>query len=196
VLISHLWTDETANIGYVGRLEAAKGYGLVAHMCLDLSNPRAAYIHKLLSERRMVEFSVGYDLLPGGEAKQADGSSLLTRIHLIEISVVLKGAAATLGERQGRTELLGVKTRGGFDPDADLNRRLDALLPVVKSDVVDAFVAETRALDAAARAATEQVDQEQETFSTEPRDVYISDQDLLTLNPGLRRLAREEEVDV
>jgi HK97 family phage prohead protease len=195
VLISHDWQDESANIGHVQRLEAVPGYGLVAHMRLDLSNPRAKYIHKLLSERRMVEWSIGYDLLPGGEQKQADGSSLLTHIHLIEVSVVLKGAAAILGERQGRTELLGVKTRGGFGPDADLNRRLDALLPAVKSDVVDEFIAATRALDAEARAATEAADERLTSYAEEPREQNISDEDLLTLNPGLRRLAREDDVD-
>src|SRR6266545_2612260 len=109
VLISHDWEEPTANIGHVERLEAVQGYGLVAHIKLDLLNERARYVHKLLAERRMVEFSIGYDVLPGGQEKQRDGSTLLTRLHLIEISIVLKGAAATAGARDARTELLSVK---------------------------------------------------------------------------------------
>jgi HK97 family phage prohead protease len=108
VLISHSWADETANIGHVERLQAVPGYGLVATMKLDLTNPRAAYIHKLLSERRMVEFSIGYDSYE--EKIQHDGSTLLQRLHIIEISVCLKGAAATQGEPDGRTQLLSVKS--------------------------------------------------------------------------------------
>jgi HK97 family phage prohead protease len=108
VLISHSWADETANIGHVEKLEAVMGYGLVATMKLDLSNPRAAYIHKLLSERRMVEFSIGYDSYQ--EKIQYDGSTLLQRLHIIEVSVCLKGAAGTLGEPDGRTQLLSVKS--------------------------------------------------------------------------------------
>jgi HK97 family phage prohead protease len=109
VLISHDWEEPTANIGHVERLEAVQDYGLVAYIKLDLSNERARYVHKLLAERRMVEFSIGYDVLPGGQEKQRDGSTLLTRLHLIEISIVLKGAAATAGARDARTELLSVK---------------------------------------------------------------------------------------
>lgn len=109
VLISHDWADESANIGYVESLEAHEGYGLVAVMRLDMTNPRARYIHKLLTERRQQEFSIGYDILPGGQRKRADGATVLTKLHLIEISCVLKGAAATEGERDARTELLLVK---------------------------------------------------------------------------------------
>jgi len=109
VLVSHDWIDESANLGHVTKLEAVKGYGLVAHIQLDLSNPRAAYVHKLLSERRMAEWSIGYWIPDGGEKTQDDGSTLLTRIHLDEISVVLRGAAADPDTREPRTQLLSIK---------------------------------------------------------------------------------------
>jgi HK97 family phage prohead protease len=128
VLISHIWTDESANIGHVERLEAVPGYGLVATMRLDLTNERARYVHKLLTERRMVEWSIGHDTYE--EKTQADGSTLLQRIHLHEISVVLKGAAATQGEPQGRTELVSVKAahQGGtvIMDASDLDRPYDS----------------------------------------------------------------------
>jgi HK97 family phage prohead protease len=111
VLDSHDWSTVDSDLGYVETLEAVPGYGLVAKMRLDLSNPRAAYAHKLMQERRRVEFSIGYSL-PESEP-QKDGSTLLKKINLREISLVLAGAAADRGAPVGRTELLGVKSDDG-----------------------------------------------------------------------------------
>jgi hypothetical protein len=129
VLISHHWEDPDDNIGWVQKLEAVPGYGLVAHMKLDLTNERARTVHKLLSERRMVEFSVAYDLYD--EASLPDHATLLKRMHLHEISVVLKGAAGTQGQPDGRTQLLSVKSTTIMDESSNndpafMRRKIEA----------------------------------------------------------------------
>jgi hypothetical protein len=72
-----------------------------------------------------------------------------------------------------------------------LNKRLHELVPY-KSDAVGQFI-EDRVLhareDAEENARAERL-ADPNAYTTEPRDSSVSDEDLLTLNPGLRRLAR------
>ena len=77
-----------------------------------------------------------------------------------------------------------------------LNKRLDPLVPH-ESDAVDQFIREHCALRAR-EVAEENVQAERladpDACTTEPRDSSVSEEDLLTLNPGLRRLARDDVV--
>jgi HK97 family phage prohead protease len=205
VVWSHDWLNPLAHIGYVDPNKVDdSGSGLVIEAVIDSDTEFSAQVLRLLKSRRLTEWSWAYDIVE--ERTGPDGANELVRVKLLEVGPCLKGANPET-DTLSRGELLNVKAVQGmfargeiatgpeppWNAHADLTKRLDELLPVVRNDVVDAFVAETRALDAAARALTEQVDEAQDTYAEEPRDVYISDDDLLTLNPAIRRAVRQDD---
>jgi HK97 family phage prohead protease len=101
VIFSHQWDDLDAHVGAV--LEASEtADGLWVRARLDLDEPFAAKMWRLLSERRIREFSFAYDVLQSRPA--SGGVTELLELELIEVGPCLKGANPA-------TELIGVKTR-------------------------------------------------------------------------------------
>lgn len=98
VIWSHNWDDPDAHIGQVLEAEERED-GLWIKGQLDLEEDGPRKIHKLLSQRRVKEFSFAYDVIeerPGKEANE------LVELDLIEVGPTLKCANPS-------TQLLGVK---------------------------------------------------------------------------------------
>jgi HK97 family phage prohead protease len=108
LLFGHNMQDPDFNIG--GVIEAKEDdHGLLVHAALDLANPKAAQVYRLLKGRRLSQMSFAYDVLEGGEAERtkADGTKEnvyeLRKLKLYEVSVVPIGA-------NQETSILAVKT--------------------------------------------------------------------------------------
>ena len=100
---SHQWSDPFAHIGW--SLSAAETEdGLLVTAQLDLENPTAVQTFKLLKQRRVKEFSFGYDVVDGGYVTN-DGTEVfeLRKLNLIEFGPTLKGMNPD-------TQLLGTKS--------------------------------------------------------------------------------------
>lgn len=106
---SHQWSDPFAHIGW--SLSAAETEdGLLVTAQLDLENPTALQTYKLLKQRRVKEFSFGYDVVDGGYVTQDEDEFFeLRKLNLIEFGPTLKGM-------NPETQLLGTKS------DADIRR--------------------------------------------------------------------------
>ncbi|ROS63903.1 hypothetical protein EDF42_2157 [Curtobacterium sp. PhB172] len=106
---SHQWSDPFAHIGW--SLSAAEtADGLLVTAQLDLENPTALQTYKLLKQRRVKEFSFGYDVVDGGYVTQDEDEFFeLRKLNLIEFGPTLKGM-------NPETQLLGTKS------DEDIRR--------------------------------------------------------------------------
>ena len=106
---SHQWSDPFAHIGW--SLSAAEtADGLLVTAQLDLENPTALQTYKLLKQRRVKEFSFGYDVVDGGYVTQDEDEFFeLRKLNLIEFGPTLKGM-------NQETQLLGTKS------DEDIRR--------------------------------------------------------------------------
>ncbi|MFD6070620.1 HK97 family phage prohead protease [Amycolatopsis lurida] len=108
VLWSHMSHDPDYHIGYVEDAEE-RDDGLWVRARLDLDEPKAAKIYRLLKGRRVRQFSFAYDVLEGGwieKTSDEDGDESfyeLRKLRLYEVGPTLIGANQT-------TELLTVKT--------------------------------------------------------------------------------------
>lgn len=112
VIWSHDWANPHAHIGYVdpSSVEEAisdgkgrnKTSGLKVSGQLDLDNPFAAQVYRLLKERRVKEFSFAYDVIR--ESPGRDKANELHELDIIEVGPTLKGANPS-------TELLNVKSQ-------------------------------------------------------------------------------------
>lgn len=112
VIWSHDWSDPYSHLGEV--LDAVETTeGLFVHGALDLDNPKAAQVYRLLKGRRVTQFSFAYDVLEGAWVDR-DGESYyeLRKLKLHEVGPCLLGA-------NQETELLAVKAN-------DLAARLKA----------------------------------------------------------------------
>ena len=98
VIWSHLWDDPFAHIGKVIAAREAPD-GLVVTGQLDMGKPFAKQVYDLMAERRVKEFSFGYDV---ADYERKSDAIDLTRLDLIEVGPTLKGANQA-------TQLLGVK---------------------------------------------------------------------------------------
>jgi HK97 family phage prohead protease len=100
VIWNHMWDNPEAHIGKVLPADAVEtDDGLLVKGSLDLDNPFAAQVYRLLSERRVKEFSFGYNLV---DAERKNGALELSEIDLFEVGPTLKGMNPA-------TELLAVK---------------------------------------------------------------------------------------
>lgn len=102
VIWSHDWADPFSHIGHV--LEAKEtDRGLVVKGQLDLENPTAVQVHRLMKARRVTQFSFAYDVVEGGWEK-SDGREVyvLRDLDLFEVGPCLIGA-------NRETELLAAK---------------------------------------------------------------------------------------
>jgi HK97 family phage prohead protease len=104
IIWSHNWGDPYAHIGAADpdQVEELKGRGLRVAGKLDLDNPVAAQVFRLLKARRVKEFSFGYEVRREMRAK--DGANELLELGIIEVGPTLKGMNPS-------TELLDVKSQ-------------------------------------------------------------------------------------
>ena len=102
IIWSHEWGNPQAHIGAADPHDVVETEdGLVVKGRLDLDNPFAAQVFRLLKERRVREFSFGYSI--EAERPGKDGANELVDLDLIEAGPTLKGA-------NPNTELLAVKS--------------------------------------------------------------------------------------
>ncbi|OXM69635.1 HK97 family phage prohead protease [Amycolatopsis vastitatis] len=112
VLWSHMSHDPDYHIGYVEDAEE-RDEGLWVRARIDLDEPKASKVYKLLKGRRVRQFSFAYDIQEGGWIEKTDGEDgsdgyyELRKLKLYEVGPTLIGA-------NQETELLTVK-----NPPAD-----------------------------------------------------------------------------
>jgi HK97 family phage prohead protease len=98
---NHQWDDPFANIGGIDPEDAKEvDEGLYGKGVLDMDNPFAAQVYRLLQKRRVKEFSFGYTVQDSVKAK--DGALDLLDLDIIEVGPTLKGM-------NPETQLLAVK---------------------------------------------------------------------------------------
>lgn len=99
---AHDWDDPWSHIGSVTKATETDA-GLEVDAQLDLDNPKALQIHRLMKGRRVSQFSFAYDVI--GSAKvERDGKTVtaLTELDVLEVGPCLLGANRA-------TELLAIK---------------------------------------------------------------------------------------
>jgi HK97 family phage prohead protease len=103
IIWNHMWDNPEAHIGAAdpGDVVETDDGLFVKRGRIDLDNPFAAQVYRLLSERRVKEFSFGYSVRDAETAK--DGAYDLLDLDLFEIGPTLKGMNPA-------TELLAVKS--------------------------------------------------------------------------------------
>jgi HK97 family phage prohead protease len=144
VVWSHDSNDPFSHIGSV--VEASEtDTGLLVKGQLDLDNPKAAQVHKLLKGRRVTQFSFAYSVLDAGPT-EVDGvkATELRRLKLYEVGPTLVGMNQS-------TELLSAKSD---DVDAKAGRVLSAKNVQVVNDAITAADALKSALKALLDGAT------------------------------------------
>lgn len=103
VIWSHQWQDPEMHIGGVQKAEE-RDEGLWVQAQLDVDeSATAAHVWRLLSKRRVREFSFAFDIPPGGQKRQ-NGANELLEVGLIEVGPTLKGMNPD-------TQLLDAKSR-------------------------------------------------------------------------------------
>lgn len=102
IIWSHQWGNPEAHIGSARPEDVVevKGRGLKVSGTIDLDDAFGAKVYKLLKERRVREFSFGYEVRKERPGK--DGANELTDLGIIEVGPTLKGANPS-------TELLSIK---------------------------------------------------------------------------------------
>jgi HK97 family phage prohead protease len=103
VLWGHDMGDPFSNIGVVTKaVEDEKGLRVTAQ--LDLENPKAAQVYRLLKQRAVGQMSFAYDVLEGHSERSEDEGEFysLDKLKLYEVSIVPLGA-------NQETEILAVK---------------------------------------------------------------------------------------
>lgn len=101
VIFSHQWDNIDAHIGQVNEAEETDE-GLKVKAALDMEDPFAAKVFKLMQRGTLKEFSFAYDTV---EEKLQNGANELLKVNLIEVGPTLKGM-------NPETELLAVKALG------------------------------------------------------------------------------------
>ena len=115
VLWSHMASDPEAHIGVVEDAEERLGEGLWVRARLDIDEPKALKVYKLLKGRRVTQFSFAYDIEDGQYVETSDGEAYyeLRRLKLYEVGPTLIGANQA-------TNLLDVKHATGLPADLQL----------------------------------------------------------------------------
>lgn len=103
LLYGHDFADPFSNIGVVTHAEEDE-HGLRVEARLDLDNPKAAQVYRLMKERRLSKMSFAFRVLDSGSVSiNGEDAWELTRVKLYEVSVVPIGA-------NEQTEILTVKS--------------------------------------------------------------------------------------
>ncbi|WP_411102450.1 HK97 family phage prohead protease [Streptomyces sp. cmx-4-9] len=105
VIWSHDWGDPFSHIGHVTEARESAG-GLLVTGQLDLENPKAQQVFRLLKGRRVTQMSFAYDIEDGGWGER-DGREVyeLRKLRIHEVGPCLVGA-------NQETELLAAKAHG------------------------------------------------------------------------------------
>jgi len=103
ILFGHDLVDPFSNIGYAKSL-TEDDHGLLVHAALDLENPKAKQVYRMLKGRRINQMSFAFDVLEDGIVELGDEKTAreLRKMKLHEVSVVPFGANSD-------TEVLAVK---------------------------------------------------------------------------------------
>lgn len=103
VLFGHDLTDPFSNLGYAKSL-IEDDHGLLMHAVLDLENPKAKQVYRMLKGRRINQMSFAYDTIEDGIVDLGDDKTAreLRKLVIHEASVVPFGANSD-------TEVLAVK---------------------------------------------------------------------------------------
>ena len=103
LLFGHNMSDPDFNIGHVVSAEE-DDTGLKVTAQLDLENPKAKQVYRMLKGRRIDQMSFAYDVRDGAAVKSDDGEDVyeIYDLKLYEVSVVTVGA-------NSETEVLAVK---------------------------------------------------------------------------------------
>lgn len=101
LLFGHNMSDPDFNLGHVAKA-VEDDHGLLVTAHLDLENPKAAQVYRMLKGRRINQMSFAYDVLDS-VTRDGDKVNELRALRLYEVSVV------TLGANQ-ETEVLAVKS--------------------------------------------------------------------------------------
>lgn len=104
VIWSHNWGDPDSHIGVVEDIKETDA-GLWIKAKLDLDEPKAAKVYRLLKGRRVTQFSFGYEIPPGGgewvdgKSDEEPGHYALNELNLFEVGPTLVGMnqATSLG---------------------------------------------------------------------------------------------------
>lgn len=104
VIWAHDWSDPYSHIGHVTKAEETAD-GLVVTGQLDLDNPKAMQVYRLLKGRRVTQFSFAYDIEDAAPAER-DGVEVyeLRKLKVHEVGPCLIGA-------NQETQLLAAKAR-------------------------------------------------------------------------------------
>lgn len=98
VVFSHMWQDIDAHIGEVIDSKETD-QGLYVKAQLDMQDPSAAKVFRLMKRGTLAEFSFAYDIV---EEKLQNGANELLKLDVIEVGPTLKGM-------NPETQLLGTK---------------------------------------------------------------------------------------
>lgn len=110
LLFGHNMSDPDFNIGHVAKA-VEDDHGLLVEGVLDLENPKAAQVYRMLKGGRVNQLSFAFDVLDsrtvsddaGEKGRKAPEVRELTELKLYEVSIV------TIGANQ-ETEVLAVKS--------------------------------------------------------------------------------------
>jgi uncharacterized protein len=111
VLWSHMSVDPMSHIGFVEEAEERADVGLWVKARLDLDNPKAAQVYRLLKGRRVTQFSFAYDVVEGKFVEQVEDGEDSSYFALDELKLHEVGPCLIGANRQ--TELLDVKSADG-----------------------------------------------------------------------------------
>ena len=126
VIFSHDWNTLSSHIGEVTEARETDE-GLYVKAQLDMEDPAAAKVWRLMKRGTRAEFSFAYDIL---EEKLQNGANELLKLDIIEVGPTLKGMNPA-------TQLLGVKSS---------NPETAARLPVSRKQAVAGSFEERRDL--------------------------------------------------
>jgi uncharacterized protein len=102
LLFAHNMSDPDYNIGHITKAEEDE-IGLKVTAQLDLENPKAKQVYRMLKGRRIDQMSFAYDVLDGERSKKDNQDVYhIKDVRLYEVSVVTVGA-------NPETEILAVK---------------------------------------------------------------------------------------
>ena len=166
LLFGHNMSDPDFNLGYVEAKEDDHGLLVTGH--LDLDNPKAAQVYRMLKGKRINQMSFAYDVLDGAPAER-DGEDVfeLRRLKTYEVSVV------TIGANQ-ETEVLAVKANadallGGVKAGRTISAKNETALRDARASI-DSVLASLDAQDGKAAPAADQHDQEASGAPEAPSD--------------------------
>lgn len=169
LLFGHNMSDPDFNIGHVVKA-AEDEHGLLVEAQLDLENPKAMQVYRMLKGRRVNQMSFAYDVLDAVEVEQkADDDEDETRdvielreLKLYEVSVV------TIGANQ-ETEVLAVKHNAdALVAGAKAGRTLSAKNETALRDARDAIDSVLASLDDDTAKSDQQVGTQDQERTEEP----------------------------